>query len=366
MKILVLFTDVFDLVGGMGVFNRTFVKAIGEITSNKNFKVEVLSLVDKGNSSLVNKYITSSNVLYSGFGGNRLFFIIRALVSSLKADKVIFGHINFSFLGFLMNLFKRKQERYLVVHGVEAWCKFSLLKKIGLNYIQNILSVSKYTRDEMIKHNKIKDSKFHIFLNTLDPLYIETVQKNNLNSLSLPSGKMILCVSRLEKDSYKNVDLLIKAMPEVLKNIQDAFCVIVGTGSGRKRLEDLSKSLNLEKKVFFTGKADLKSLPLYLKKNDVFVLPSTGEGFGIVFLEAMYFEKPCIGARSGGVPEVIEDGRTGYLVEPNDINDLSSKIIKLLSDKELSQQMGKEGKVRLEEKFSFEAFKERLRGIILQ
>lgn len=78
----------------------------------------------------------------------------------------------------------------------------------------------------------------------------------------------------------------------------------------------------------------------------------------------MYFSKPCIGARAGGIPEVIEDKKTGILCEPNDVKSLSDALIKLLRDENLRILMGNAGKERLEKEFSFERFKKRLESIL--
>jgi glycosyltransferase involved in cell wall biosynthesis len=117
-------------------------------------------------------------------------------------------------------------------------------------------------------------------------------------------------------------------------------------------------------KVIFTGWVSDNLLPSYYQACDVFALPSLKEGFGIVFLEAMYYAKPCIGARAGGIPEVIEDGKTGFLAEPGDANALADSLSNLLRNATLRREMGRVGQERFEREFSFRKFHERLDNVV--
>jgi glycosyltransferase involved in cell wall biosynthesis len=112
--------------------------------------------------------------------------------------------------------------------------------------------------------------------------------------------------------------------------------------------------------VRFTGRISDAELQSYFAACDLFALPSTGEGFGIVYLEAMYHAKACVAARAGGAPEVVEDGVTGLLVEPEGLSQLSSVLISLLQDDGRRTAMGQAGRIRLEREFSGESFRRRL------
>jgi glycosyltransferase involved in cell wall biosynthesis len=106
-------------------------------------------------------------------------------------------------------------------------------------------------------------------------------------------------------------------------------------------------------------------LPSYYENCDLFVLPSTREGFGIVFLEAMHHGKACIGARAGGVPEVIRDGATGVLVDPSKLaTQVPEAILRLLNDPALRKNMGANGRAHLDANFSFDRFRDRLEQIL--
>jgi phosphatidylinositol alpha-1,6-mannosyltransferase len=158
---------------------------------------------------------------------------------------------------------------------------------------------------------------------------------------------------------------VIESMPEVLARVPDAFYVIVGDGPERKTFEELARDMCLADKVFLPGAVSDELLPSYYENCDLFVLPSTEEGFGIVFLEAMHHGKPCIGARAGGVPEVIRDGATGVLVDPSNLAiEVPEAILRLLQDPALRRTMGTNGRARLEENFSLDCFRDRLEDIL--
>jgi glycosyltransferase involved in cell wall biosynthesis len=177
---------------------------------------------------------------------------------------------------------------------------------------------------------------------------------------------MLLSVARLaSSEGYKNIRSVIESLPAVLSQMPDAFYVIVGDGAERKTFEELARGIGLAGKVFFPGAVSDQLLPSYYASCDLFVLPSVKEGFGIVFLEAMSHGKPCIGARAGGVPEVIRDGATGVLVNASELpTELPEAILRLLREPALRRTLGDQGRADLEGKFSFVHFRDRLEGIL--
>jgi phosphatidylinositol alpha-1,6-mannosyltransferase len=142
--------------------------------------------------------------------------------------------------------------------------------------------------------------------------------------------------------------------------VPETVYMIVGDGDDRERLEELAKKNGMSGRVIFTGVVSDEELIGFYKRCDVFLMPSRQEGFGIVFLEAMAFEKPVIGGNHGGTPEVIVDNETGFLVEHGDVDALADRIIRLLLDEELCQRMGRAGRRRVEENYTFDPFRQRL------
>jgi phosphatidylinositol alpha-1,6-mannosyltransferase len=116
--------------------------------------------------------------------------------------------------------------------------------------------------------------------------------------------------------------------------------------------------------VVFTGFVPDELLPSYYDACDLFVLPSLKEGFGIVFLEAMYHAKACVGAIAGGIPEVVEDGGTGLLAKPDSVDSFAQCVVRLLGNGAERDAMGRRGKERLEREFSYEKFRARLERVL--
>lgn len=134
----------------------------------------------------------------------------------------------------------------------------------------------------------------------------------------------IVCVGRLEK--VKNQQLLIKAFARI--NSKSMQLILVGDGRERSQLELLISELNMQEKITITG---FSSEPeLYLAKADLFVLPSLSEGFGIAVVEAMQQGLPCLCSNIGGIPEFVEEGKTGWLFNPNNEEELFDRLNKII------------------------------------
>lgn len=366
MTILFLLGDLFCGYGGIQSYARTLVKAIELILNNKKTNVMLIVLNDAYEDKRSKFELKSEKIKYISCKGSKVKFVVCSIFYSLTSSMVVFGHINFSPLLFLMRFFNPFQKAILIVYGVEVTKKFFVLHKIALKFLYKIISISKNTMIKMSSLEKINERKFYILPCTLEPIFLERIS-NGKEKLQLPPGKIVLTVSRLEvADRYKNIDQIIQAMEGVLKEVPDTYCFIVGDGSDRERLESIVKAKKLQDKVLFVGKVENEILKEYYKLCNVFVLPSTKEGFGIVFLEAMYNAKPCIGVSSGGVTEVIDDSETGILCKPNHIDELTKSITYLLKNNETNKIMGENGKKKYEKEFSFVAFQKRLEKILFE
>ena len=172
--------------------------------------------------------------------------------------------------------------------------------------------------------------------------------------------RTLLTVSRLT-DLYKGHDTLIRALPYITAKHPDVRYVIAGDGPLRGYLEHLSKAVGVSRNVEFPGEvSDEVLLDLY-RTCDVFVLlsresPTDGgaEGFGIVFLEAAACCKPAIAGNSGGISDAVEHGRTGILVDPENVLAVASAIMSLLDDPEKASQLGQAGRQMVLERFTWE------------
>lgn len=149
----------------------------------------------------------------------------------------------------------------------------------------------------------------------------------------------------------KGQDRLVEAMPLVLKEIPEAHLVFIGEGPHRKKLDELVKKLKLENHVTFIGRIQYSDLPRHISLGDIFAMPSRSrlfglevEGLGIVYLEASACGLPVVGGNSGGAPDAVKEGITGFVVDGNDLPEIADRIITLLKDDELRNQMGNAGR----------------------
>jgi len=307
------------------------------------------------------EYLDSGRVRHFGFNGNRLRFAASTLSKQRHAAKVIFGHINLSPLALLMG----RCEKHLIVHGIEVWRRLSDAQRLGVSRVSRILAVSDFTAQQLAQHNGVPPCEIVRFPNTLDPYFPRSMSSLQPGQLSLPPGPFLLSVTRLaESETYKGIDFAIKAMPQIIRAVPNAYYVVVGQGWDRRRLENLANSLGVGDHVRFVGSVPDEQLAIYYRECELFLLPSRKEGFGIVFLEAMHYGKPCIGAAAGGIPEVVDHERTGLLVPFGDADAIATSAIRLLSDKQERERMGRCGKQRLENEFLFPAFRRRLEVIL--
>jgi glycosyltransferase involved in cell wall biosynthesis len=144
---------------------------------------------------------------------------------------------------------------------------------------------------------------------------------------------VLLTVSRLASvDRYKGHDQIIRALPRVLHEHAETIYMIVGEGDDRQRLEALAAECGVAECVYFVGAVSPDELPDYYRLADLFVMPSTGEGFGIAFLEAMASGIPVVGGNRDGSLDPLGDGRFGAAVDPQDGDALASAICAALRD----------------------------------
>jgi glycosyltransferase involved in cell wall biosynthesis len=139
---------------------------------------------------------------------------------------------------------------------------------------------------------------------------------------------------------------------------------VVGSGTDLDRHQRLAELHFVSDRVHFLGSIDTETLQHQYHACDIFVMPSAGEGFGIVFLEAMRYSKPVVAADSGAVAEVVLDQVTGRLVEYGNQDELAQALIELCLDAEKRTRLGAEGYQRLQERFTFAHFKAKLTEIL--
>ncbi|WP_327230122.1 glycosyltransferase family 4 protein [Streptomyces murinus] len=187
--------------------------------------------------------------------------------------------------------------------------------------------------------------------------------------LGLTDRPVVVCVSRLVP--RKGQDTLIRAMPRVLAAEPDAVLLIVGGGPYEQDLRRLARETGVADSVRFTGAVPWSELPAHYGAGDVFAMPCRTrrggldvEGLGIVYLEASATALPVIAGDSGGAPDAVLDGETGWVVRGGEPGEAADRIVTLLGDPELRRRMGERGRRWVEEKWRWDLLAERLKELL--
>jgi phosphatidyl-myo-inositol dimannoside synthase len=187
--------------------------------------------------------------------------------------------------------------------------------------------------------------------------------------LGLTGTPVVVCVSRMVP--RKGQDTLIRAWPKVRAEVGDATLLLVGDGPYRPDLERLAGQLDVAAAVRFTGPVPQADLPAYYDAGDVFAMPCRTrrggldvEGLGIVYLEASATGLPVIGGDSGGAPDAILDGETGYVVAGGDTHAVAARIAELLSDPARARAMGEQGLAWVNREWRWELAAARLEALL--
>ncbi|MEN2418667.1 glycosyltransferase family 4 protein [Streptomyces rimosus] len=187
--------------------------------------------------------------------------------------------------------------------------------------------------------------------------------------LGLAERPVVVCVSRLVP--RKGQDTLIEAMPRILAEVPDAVLLIVGGGPYEKQLHALAVEKGVADSVRFTGSVPWEELPAHYGAGDVFAMPCRTrrggldvEGLGIVYLEASATGLPVVAGDSGGAPDAVLDGETGYVVPGGSPTVAAERVIALLKDPEARRRMGERGRAWVEEKWRWDLLAERLKALL--
>lgn len=173
-------------------------------------------------------------------------------------------------------------------------------------------------------------------------------RKYNINE----NDKIVISVQRL--DPRKKVEILILAAKKVIDKIPNTKFLIIGDGPERDKLEELTKELHLKQNVIFTGRISNEDLQKYYSIADIFSIHTLHEGFGIVYIEAMSMGLPIVTTYAHGNEDIIENGKNGFMVEPNDPDKLAEKIIFLLTNDEIRKDIGRYNRKEAVEKYDWD------------
>ncbi len=254
---------------------------------------------------------------------------------------------------------------WVFIHGVEAWKPLKMRDRWGLEGATQLLFNSHFTRRHFYQFNP----EFSDSASSVIPLGIGELPEQDFlcysSSLGSKPDLRILIVGRLSKgERYKGHQVLMKSLGLVQSEFPQARLTIVGDGDGRAELEAIARSYSYAQQIEFTGRVSDSDLSLLYQRSQVFAMPSMGEGFGLVYLEAMAQGLPCLCSNVDAAREVVVHGETGFAVDPTSAEDVAERISQLFRDRPLAQRLGEAGRRRFAEQFTQSQFQTRIQRLI--
>ena len=356
MKVTALLTDAFGGYGGISVFNRDILTALSshrEIDEVVAFPRTVSTRHEKIPASIKYRYDAAA-------GGLNFLKAIFAELSSVRNSSLIYcAHINLTPLAIgLSKIFNIPM--LCALYGIEAWeptRRYLIDKYIG--EVGHFYSISNFTKRRFIEWTGIESEQVSLLPNAihLEKYGVGCRPADLVERYGIGRRRALLTLGRLvSKERAKGFDEVIDALPHIKAHVPDICYIVAGDGDYRSALEDKVRAKGLQDDVIFTGFIDEAHKVSLYRLADVYVMPSRGEGFGFVFLEAMACGIPVVASAADGSRDSVQDGKLGQLVDPDDLGGIVRAVLEAL-DKPKSVPEGLDY-------FSFEAFTNRTHELV--
>jgi phosphatidylinositol alpha-1,6-mannosyltransferase len=311
--LLALVNDAFGGRGGIAQYNRDFLSALAECGATSSITILPRYAPDR--------VTVPAGVQQLPPRSSRIAYAVSSVgaVRSRRVDVVFCGHL---YLGPLAMLVARLGGAKLIVqlHGIEAWRRPTRLRRSAVEAADLVLCVSRHTRASVLRWASIAPERVLVLPNTVGEAFTPGDGSALRAAWSLQGKCVLLTVGRLAPDErYKGQDRVIGTIAKLVSEGHDVVYVIVGGGGDRARLETVAREAGVADRVRFVGAVDMDTLVQAYRMADLFVMPSTGEGFGIAFLEAMASGTPALGLAAGGATDAMGDGDLGTAVTESDV-----------------------------------------------
>ena len=360
--ILFLTLRVFSATGGIEKVCRVAGKALHELSiEGGNKMLRIFSLYDA--TANINTSYFPVNI-FKGFGKRRLNFLHSAFKAGISSHIVILSHVNLLPVGYIIKLFSPGTKLMLIAHGIEVWHSFPWWKKKMLRQCNLVLPVSDFTKRTMVKEYQLPEEKMMVINNCLDPFLQAPKPQQLLDRYGINTGDIVLLtLTRLAStEKYKGYDLVMQAIHDLKEKLPSLKYLIVGKYDApeKERLDKMIAGLGLQQQIILTGFIPDEALAGHYDLADLFIMPSRKEGFGIVFIEAMYYGKPAIAGNMDGSVDALHNGEFGLLINPNSQQEITDAIVEVISN--YKKYVPEHAAVM--KYFGFEVYKEKLKKII--
>ena len=330
LNVLMLLSDGFGGFGGIAKFNRDFLEAL-----DASSLVQRVYALPRLIPDPIKEVIPESIVYDRRAASGKVAFLQRVgshLCARQPINLVICGHINLLPAAWI---FARAQgaRLALIIHGVEAWGPRDVWRNRTVRFVDTYMAVSRHSAEKFGAWSKTAMDRFFILPNCVDLEHFLPGERDPklIERYSLESTKVIMTVGRLGyEERYKGFDEVIEVLPQLIAVFPNLKYMIVGDGPDRKRLEIKAKTSGVSGYVIFTGRIPESEKVAHYNLADAYVMPSSGEGFGIVLIEAAACGIPIVGSSVDGSREALLDGRLGRLVSPDNRSELVAAVTELL------------------------------------
>lgn len=346
MRVLLLCTDSYGGHGGISVYNRDLAEALAAHPA-----CEEVTVVPRVMPHEPGRIPDRIRFVAAAAGGPVAYLQAVTQAWRTRPDLVICGHVNLLPVACFI-----ARHPLLMIYGIEAWKRPRARSIDLLHRCAAVVSISEVTLARFLGWSRYQ-GKTLLLPNAIhaEQYGVRPKPAHLVARYGLEGRRVLLTVGRLESEErYKGFDEVLETLPSLP---EDVVYIIAGTGNDRPRLEAKAISLGVASRVVFTGFfTDEEKLDLY-SLADVYVMPSRGEGFGFVFLEALASGVPVIGSKLDGGREAILDGKLGLLVDPTNPAEIEAAIRELLERPERVVPP-------LLEHYSFQNFIARTAGIV--
>lgn len=311
--ILALVPDAFGGRGGIAQYNRDLLAALAASDG-----VAGITVLPRNTPDPV---VCPPGIVQKPPRAGRLAYVLSALFTALwePTDVVFCGHL---YAAPLAHVIARLTGAKFVmqVHGIEAWQRPNALIRQATEAADLILSVSRHTRARALSWAATAPERVLVLPNTVGGQFTPADASVLRGQFGAAGKRVLLSVGRLSAaERYKGHDRVIAALPELVRQGHDVLYIVVGEGDDIARLRAMAESAGVAGRVRFVGAVSAEALPDYYRMADLFVLPSTGEGFGIAFLEAMACGTPALGLGVAGACDALGDGELGIATSESEL-----------------------------------------------
>ncbi len=354
------------MTGGIEKVCRTLAKALQNLsTQTGKLSFQHFSLYDQS-EQIDDQYINEKS--YKGFSGSKVVFIIRSVLQGMLSDVIILSHINLLILVPILKFLKPKTKIILFAHGIEIWDPVSNWKREILQNDVEIWAVSRFTAEKIAITHHINKTNIQILNNAIDPFFNwpNTFDKPKylLDRYGINAEQpILLTLTRLiAEEAYKGYDRVLTALPTLVKKFPNLIYLIAGKADEmeKDRIAQYVKEYNMESNVKLIGFIDEKEKTDFYKLADVFIMPSTMEGFGIVFIEAAACGVKTIGGNQDGSNDALLNGKLGKLVSPENILEIELAIENSLNETKNPLQIQNLCK----QHFGFEEYQQKIQHLL--